>query len=54
MFEQRPIRGREVRMDMSHQGARFLKMLPSLGRKAPAGRPCEVLGRDRLPSDAAA
>lgn len=54
MFEQRPIRGREVRMDMSHQEARFLKMLPSLGRKVRAGNPCEVLGRDRLLSDVAA
>jgi hypothetical protein len=53
MFEQRPIRGRDVRMDMDHQEARFLKMLPSPGSNVRGGKPCEAPGRGRLPSDVA-
>jgi hypothetical protein len=54
MVERRPIRGRGVRINMGHQEARFLKMLPSLGSNAHGGKPREAPGRVRLPSDVAA
>jgi hypothetical protein len=54
MFERRPISGRGVRMNMGHQEAWFLKMLPWLGSNAHGGKLCEALGRGRLPSDVAA